>query len=294
MNDPPSARAILAEASRTAGLDTTSVQLLRDGENTIYRLPHGVIARISRPGQQQAARREVEVSRWLNASGVVTVAALDIPEQPIDVSGRAVTFWQELPAHRQGTPYEVARTLKRLHGLEVPRNVALGCLDPFVRLDQRINSACIPDDDRAWLTEQTTRLHAKWSALAPSLGTCIVHGDAWAGNVVTTVEGRTVLLDLERCSVGPPEWDLTSTAVKYTTYGGISRAEYDDFAETYGRDVIAWGHFELLRSIRELRMTCYVAQHAARDARSEREAALRIECLRGKHGTRPWPWTPAE
>ncbi|MGH3883934.1 MAG: hypothetical protein ACRDRY_01370 [Pseudonocardiaceae bacterium] len=40
-------------------------------------------------------------------------------------------------------------------------------------------------------------------------------------------------------------------------------------------------------------MTCYLAQHAAEHPRARSEAELRVACLRGKHGPRPWSWTPA-
>ena len=122
----------------------------------------------------------------------------------------------------------------------------------------------------------------------------MVHGDAWAGNVVATDDGRVILLDLERCSIGPPEWDLVSTAVKYITYGLIGRAEYQPFCDAYGLDVTALSGFAVIRDIRELRMTCYVAQQAAADPSFQREARLRIGCLRGCCGHRPWPWTPAQ
>lgn len=36
-------------------------------------------------------------------------------------------------------------------------------------------------------------------------------------------------------------------------------------------------------------MTCYLAQHP----RARSEAEFRVACLRGKHGPRPWNWTPA-
>lgn len=285
---------ILAEAGLAAGLDADGARLIRHGENAIYRLSSGVIARISQPGQQVAARREVAVSRWLNDSGVAAVAALGGIAQPVHVDDRAVTFWEELAPHQQGTPTQIARVLKMLHNLSVPEQVPIGSLDPFVRLEQRIRAAAISEDDRIWLAEQLASLRDRWAALAPDLSTCVVHGDAWAGNVVATEDGRVVLLDLERCSVGPPEWDLVSTAAKYTSYGGVSRREYDDFTAAYGRDVIMWEHFDVMRDIRELRVTCYAAQQAAAHARFQREAALRIGCLRGKHGTRPWKWTAVE
>jgi hypothetical protein len=57
--------------------------------------------------------------------------------------------------------------------------------------------------------------------------------------------------------------------------------------------VTTWAGFRLLREIRELRMTCYLAQYATENAPARAEAELRVACLRGRHGQRPWPWTPA-
>lgn len=292
MNEESVAKLMLTEAGRAVGHDASRAQLIRFGENAVYRLPGGVIARVSRPGQQLAARREIAVSRWLKTSGIAAVTALEGIIQPIEVSDRSVTFWEELPPHQPGTPTQVALALKALHALPVPEDVPLGRLDPFVRLEQRISTAAIPDNDRRWLAGQATRLHEQWIIQGSGLPTCAVHGDAWAGNVVATAVGQVVLLDLERFTIGPPEWDLVSTAIKHVTYGGISRQEYDDFSDAYGRDVIAGEYFELLRDIRELRMTCYLAQHAIESSQLRHEAEFRIRCLRGQSGARPWKWTP--
>jgi hypothetical protein len=291
----PDSDSALAEACASVGIASEHAKPVRLGENAIFRLPDGIIARVSRPGRQHAARREVAVSRWLNVSGVAAVAALADIDQPVEIGERSVTFWEELPVHRQGSPVQVADLLKRLHALPIPSAPLLDGLDPFVCLPERIDSAVtVPDDDRAWLRARVADLQDRWAGLVPGLSTSVVHGDAWAGNVVATDNGRVVLLDLERCSVGPPEWDLASTAVKYITYGLIDRAEYQPFCDAYGFDVTALNGFAVIRDIRELRMTCYVAQHAATDPNFLREARLRIDCLRGCCGQRPWPWTPAQ
>jgi aminoglycoside phosphotransferase (APT) family kinase protein len=117
-----------------------------------------------------------------------------------------------------------------------------------------------------------------------------VHGDAWGGNIVTTYDGRTLLLDLERCSIGPPEWDLVSIALRLTSFGWISDAEYRSFAARYGHDVTAWAGYELLRDIRELRMALYRVQRSAEHPGEQAEATLRVESLRGLRGPRPWSW----
>jgi aminoglycoside phosphotransferase len=291
----PGSDSILAEACATVGLSSHRAELVRLGENAIFRLQGGVIARVSRPRQQEAARREIAVSRWLNVSGVAAVAELAGIEQPVEVGEQSVTFWEELPEHRQASPVQVAGILRHLHALPVPAEPSLGELDPFVRLSERIDGAVtVPAPDRAWLHERIAELRDQWERLVPNLPTYVIHGDAWAGNVVTTVDGRVVLLDLERCSVGPREWDLVSTAVRHITSGLMDRVEYQSFCDAYGCDVTAWDGFAVLRDIRELRVTCYVTQLAAASPDFQPEARLRIDCLRGRNGSRPWPWTPAQ
>jgi aminoglycoside phosphotransferase (APT) family kinase protein len=295
MTEAATFTAILETACAAAGLSAAGAAPIRFGENAIFRLPGRVVARISRPAQQAAARREVAVSRWLHASGITAVAALTGMPQPVEVDGRSVTFWEELPPHHHGSLVQVATALKRLHSLPVPEDVPLGHLDPFVRLAERISEAVtVTDDDRAWLRGRARELHARWTELPPGMPACVVHGDARTGNIVETEEGQVVILDLERCSAGPPEWDLVSTAVKHATYSSITGPEYQAFCGAYGTDVTAWDGFTVLRDIRELRMTSFVAQQAATQPQFRREASLRIACLRGLRGPRPWPWTPTD
>lgn len=287
--------AILDSACAKAGLNAAGAEPIRFGENAIFRLPGHTVARIARPGQQLAARREVAVSRWLNDSGIRAVAALTNVPQPVQVDDRSITFWEELPAHHHGSLIQVATVLKALHSLPVPGNIALGHLDPFVRLHERITEAItLDDDDRAWLNARARDLRARWAALPPGIPACVVHGDARTGNIVETTAGQVVMLDLERCSIGPPEWDLVSTAVKYGTYGYIGHLEYRAFCDSYGSDVMAWGGFTVLRDIRELRMATFVAQQASTQARFGDEASFRVACLRGRRGSRPWTWTPTD
>ena len=283
----------LEAACAQADLPAAGAEAVRLGENAIFRLPGGIIARIARTGQQAAARREIAVSRWLNAARVAAVAAWGDVEQPIEVNDRSVTFWDELPPHAPGSLPQVAGALRQLHALPVQAGVPLGALDPFVRLRERIEQAAtLPQGDRAWLADTLVGLQRQWTELSDSMPTCVVHGDAWTGNVVATEDGNVILLDLERCSVGPPEWDLVSTAVKYVTFGQVSPADYQQFCDAYGQDVTNWDGFPVLRDIRELRVTCYVAQQAAEHSQFADKASLRVACLQGQRGPRPWPWTP--
>lgn len=265
---------------------------IRVGENAIFRLP-GIIARVSRQGQTRAAQREVDVARWLATSDFPAVRALPV-EQPVPVGNHAVSFWEPLPDHTPGSVTDVARLLSELHNLPVP-DLELGKLDPFVRLSERIADASglLPEDDLHWLRQRTHQLRDAWRCLPTGRSWSVVHGDAWTGNVARCVDGSVVLLDLERCSFGPPEWDLVSTAIKASTVTWLDPDDYVHFMKTYGgSDVTFWPGFELMRSIRELRMASYFAQHASTPS-MRAEAQLRIDCLRGRYGDRPWPWTPA-
>ncbi|GAA0950864.1 phosphotransferase [Nonomuraea longicatena] len=287
------ARAVLEAACRQAGVGVEGASLMRLSENALYRLPGGVVARVSRAGQSAVAIREVRVARWMRAQGVPAVQPVPGLDQPVEVRGRAVTWWLELPPHRHGTAVEVAAALRRLHDQPIPAEFEIGRLDPFVRLAERIDRATtLAEADRAWMRGRLSELRSRWAARSEGLPDSVVHGDAWIGNVVGTTDGRVVLLDLERCSIGPPEWDLTSTAVKTFTLAGITTADYRRFVAAYGHDVTGWAGFETLRDIREFRMACMAAQVAAENPGRRAEVLHRVACLRGERGPRPWHWTP--
>jgi aminoglycoside phosphotransferase (APT) family kinase protein len=281
---------VLSEACRIVGLEATDAELIRIAENTLYRLPRGVVARVTRSGQASAAAKEVQVSRWLSQLGVSVVEALRDIEQPVDVDGRAVTFWRELPPHRYSTLAELAAVLRTLHSLPPP-DFDLPPLAPFVRLGERISEASVlTDDQRAWLLQHLTRLKQRYAELPPGRPWCAVHGDAWAGNLVVTEQGP-VLLDLERFAYGPPEWDLTSIAVDYTTFGDMPAGDWGDFCARYGYDVTTWDGFEILRDARELRKVTFAMQMAAQRPDLVDQAVYRLACVRGERGSRPWGWT---
>lgn len=292
MTVPPS-EVLLKQACAQIGLSSSGAEPIRLGENAIYRLSGQVVVRIGRSGQVAAAEKEVAVSRWLASVGVRAVESLPDIDQPVVIEGSPVTFWRELPEHRHGTPTEVAAVIKRLHTSPMPNGFELPSLAPFVRLSERIAGATtLNEDDRVWLRRQLVRLTEAYADLPVGLPRSAIHGDAWAGNVVVTVDGP-VLLDLERFSLGPPEWDLVSTAVRLSTFGTMTVGEYQAFAATYGYDVLTWDGFEVLRDIRELRVTCYAAQRANEDPALHAEAALRVASLRGLRGPRPWTdWKP--
>jgi aminoglycoside phosphotransferase (APT) family kinase protein len=284
------AQTALDEACRAVGLDASTAELMRVGENTLFRLAGGVVARVTRTGQLAAAAKEVQVSGWLRSLGVPVVDALPNIDQPVAVDGRAVTFWRELPPHRFSTLAELADVLRRVHRLPPPP-FALPPVSPFVRQRERVTEAMsVADGDRDWLLRHLEDLEARYADLPDGLVWCAVHGDIWAGNVVVTDDGP-IILDLERFAYGPPEWDLTSIAIDYTTFGDLSAADWADFSWRYGYDVTTWPGFEILRDARELRKVTFAIQMAEQRPDLSAQAAYRLECIQGRHGPRPWNWT---
>ncbi len=280
---------IVRAAGAAVGLDVDPAEPIKVSENAIYRLPGHVVARVSRPGQLAAACREVNVARWLTASGVPAVQAVPKVDQPVEVDGRAVTFWRELPPHQHGTPAQVAGALKQLRRLSPPADLALGDVAPFVRLEERIEAAhSLSDEDRQWLRIHLAELQQRWRELPKGLPWCVIHGEAWVGNVAATDDGRVILLDLERTSTGPPEWDLVHITIKWKSFGWITEGQYAEFCDVYGHDVAKWAGFELLRDIREFRMTTMAGQAASANPAFEEQARHRLACIRGDYGIRPW------
>ena len=278
----------LSVACTRVGLDAAGAVLIRLAENALYRLPGGVVARVSRPGQLETARREVMASAWLQRQGFPVVQALAELVQPIDVGGRAVTFWRELPPHTRAGPGEIGALLRRLHALPAT-GIDLPATDPFVQVETRIASLTFLDtDDQDWLLARAALLRQAYLDRPSGHPVALVHGDPWAGNVVRTDAGP-VLLDLERFSLGPPEYDLVVVAAGYTSYGLRPAANYHDFAAAYGRDVTTWDGYPLLRDIRELRVTTYAGQVALDHPEALDQAVHRLRCLQGHYGDRPWP-----
>jgi hypothetical protein len=72
--------------------------------------------------------------------------------------------------------------------------------------------------------------------------------------VVVGSDGVVTVLDLDKVSLGRPEWDLVQLAVDYKDFSRIAEPEYRSFVEAYGGyDVTAWPGFRLLADIQELR-----------------------------------------
>lgn len=281
----------LVKVCAEAGLDPAGADLLRIGENAIYRLAaEPIIVRIARTADYLAdVQTEVAVARWLEAARFPAVRIAGPAEQPVVVDGRVVSFWELASDDTEyGTVDELAASLKRLHSLQPPPGLDLPPLRPFRRVDRRIDLADLAEDDRAFLRSRLAGLRERFAGLEFALPTGPIHGDANIGNIIRRRDGQAVLIDLDGFATGPREWDLTLTAVYYDRLGWHTADEYAAFTARYGFDVMSWPGYPVLRDIRELTMVTWLSQNIRESPEIAAEVAKRIADLRRGEGPRNW------
>jgi len=142
--------------------------------------------------------------------------------------------------------------------------------------------------DAKYLVERLAWARSAFSTLPFDLPSRHIHGDANIGNVIRDSQGAPVLIDLDSFSVGPREWDLIQTAIFADRLGWHTRDEYETFVGIYGYDITQWEAYPILAEMRELAMTSWLAQKAAKSPRSAREAAKRINAIRTGGSRADW------
>jgi hypothetical protein len=89
---------VLHEACQRVGFSSDGAELLRFGENAIYRLTADpVVVRIARSADRlPRVERELCLARWLAAANIPAVRVIEDIEQPLLVDGRPVSFWRSV------------------------------------------------------------------------------------------------------------------------------------------------------------------------------------------------------
>ena len=278
------------QVAASHGLSVTDPRVLRVGENAVIALPAaGALARVTRDQRDlPGVRDQVRIARWLLSQGVDVVRPL--PIEPTHVNGLVVSLWEYLADAMSADPVMLAGALRRLHSIPRPAGALLRRVDPFERFDARLAAAAPPfsDADATLLTALRDDLAVQWRAASFELDDAVLHGDAHMDNLLVTPDGRTTFIDPETVCVGPPEWDLTLTALYYEI-GWFTQRQYADFAGEYGYDVRTSPTWPMLRLIRMLRMTMWLAQTAADYPDRATQLRHRLQTLRD--GTAPTGWT---
>ncbi len=265
--------------------------MLHDRANTVYKLAGGPVVARLRYTRGSAAWMEkltasVRVTAWLQELGFPTVCPADVA-QPVAAHGYLVTFWHYLAA--TGPPWEdvtsLGRLLRRLHRLD---------LAPPVRLPETSPLGSLPEDtercdwltasQRSWLLGRFEELQRCYDSATWTLGLGLVHGDAYAENIIHTSDSA-VLSDWDSVSYGPREQDIVPTSIRYRF--GRPESEWHQFCAAYGVDPDGLPDLAVLRQMRELRTLVPYIRSTGKPA-AQAEASRRIADLMS--GTQSEPW----
>lgn len=284
----PKLATALAEVCASVGLDSSGARLLRFVNNGVFLLrEHPVIVRIVlAPSFSYRAVNVVEAARWLAEHDVPAVRLLPGVPQPVRAGEHLATLWQAEPesAHRP-SGRDLGELLRQLHSLPVPHTLPAWC--PLEDVRRRLHDAeALDPGDRYFLEGRCDDVERRLDELRFVFPRSVVHGDAHLGNLIGR-SGGSVLCDLDSLCIGPPEWDLTPMAVGRLRMGHPPE-RYAALAECYGCDITAWPGFQVLRDLRELKITASVLPILRSNPGTRSELRRRLRSMREGDGAAQW------
>jgi aminoglycoside phosphotransferase (APT) family kinase protein len=193
----------LRQACAALGLDTAGARLIHRYSNAIYLLPaHDAVARIT-CGHDAAERitRSQAVTRWLGQQHQFPASQPLDNASPVTVNNAVVSFGAYYPQPQNAPPLtseHLAALLRLLHDAGTPP-IALPTWVPLASLHATVSDparcAALTGDERTWIMTRIAEVRDKIAGLNWPLGTGLIHGDAWAGNLLSSPS----TLPLERC-----------------------------------------------------------------------------------------------
>ena len=275
--------AALAAACASAGLDADGAEVLHDRANTVFKLAgQPVVARL-RYTRGSAAWMDkltalVRVTAWLYGLGFPTVWPADVG-QPVAAHGYLVTFWHYLAS--TGPPREdvtsLGHLLRRLHTLPLTSPVTLPAASPLGSLPEDTERCdWLNISQRSWLLGRFDELQRQYESATWTLGPGLIHGDAYAENLIHTRDG-TVLSDWDSVSYGPREQDIVPASIRHRF--GRPLSEWHQFCAAYGISPDDLPGLDVLRQMRELRTLVPYIRSTGKPA-AQAEASRRIADLR--------------
>lgn len=288
--DPTTAHGVMVAACRRLGIDAVNSQLIRLGENALFRLSsEPTIVRVGRSIDE--IKKEVEVSIWLGENNLPGTE-IAYPEVPILViDDFPVTFWKLIIENsKKPTPADLGKVLRHLHTLPESATLELPEFKLMPKIDRRIEYLRDTFDavDLDFIQHRKSQLEKEFSLVRSSLGSGPIHGDAHIGNLMRERDGTIRLIDYGDFCVGPREWDISTLAVSYKV-GTVPESTYRAFSDAYGFDALQWDGFPVVQAARELNMTTWLMQLEGHSCRVDTEIRKRLTDLR--YG-RPRHWEP--
>ncbi|WP_063125124.1 MULTISPECIES: phosphotransferase [Nocardia] len=264
MTTTASLHSSLYTACTAHGLSTAGARLIHHSSNAVFVLPeHNAVARISTGAADlPRAQRTRALTLSLADAGFGTTTPLP-HATPIIVDGHDVSFWVYYPqptGQPSPTSRELGTLLRTLHSTAVPTHVELPQWVPLESLhsaltDPNTETDHLGVDERHRLLDMVYAVRQDITDLEWPLGDGLLHGDAWAGNLLWHDTGsavRPILGDWDWASIGPLEVDLIPTwhaAIRF----GRDQEWVENFIDEYGYDLRDDSRgFQVLRRMRDL------------------------------------------
>lgn len=288
----------LISACKERGVDPAGARLLHNYSNAIFHLPaEGALVRIT-VGAAELDRVQLtqDVTAWLARRHRFPATAPFRSVEPISLEGGAVaSFWEyhHQPDELAYTSADLAGLLHRLHhldGTDLPSDV--GDWEPLTSLEaaltDEIPEMVLPATDLAWLRREIAAVRIELSAITWDLPRGLIHGDAWAGNLLADGRSDGLLLgDWDWVSIGPREVDLVPTWHAARRYGRDA-AWTSRFAETYGYDLTTSRGFDVLMRMRDLMQLTGPLRHSATQPRYLGALRQRLSGIRSGDREQQW------
>lgn len=297
------------EASRGASLSATGAQIIHHYANVVFLLPaENAVARMA-TGSRSAALIETSqrVTRWLvdeHGFGATEPLRNSVPVLVRPKNGGTsltVSFWRYYQQPEPSPVFDstcLGSLLRTLHALPDPP-FELPAWRPLTSLRNALTEephyVGLSTTERAWLVDRVEAVTEQVDAFDWPLGAGLIHGDAWAGNILwdtgpsgTPASAATPILgDWDGVSVGPREVDLIPTWHAAARYGRdpswVAR-----FIEVYGYDLAASPGFELLMRMRDLVQLSGPLRRADKSPAHLAALRQRFEAIRKGDQTMTW------
>ena len=244
---------------------------------------------------EQVARSQA-ITRWLAQEHQFPATEPLTDTSPVTVDTAVVSFWAYYPQPETAPPLtsaHLAVLLRLLHQSETPP-VPLPAWVPLASLHATVTdpvlSAVLTVDERAWIMDRITEMRDKIAGLEWPLGTGLIHGDAWAGNLLSSPGAApvgAVLGDWDWVSAGPREIDLIPTWHATARYGKPA-SWVSDFASRYGYDLARWEGFPVLMAMRDFVQLTGPIRRARASAPHRQVLRQRLDSLRCGDTTSVW------
>ena len=288
----------LVAACEHRGINPAGARLLHHYSNAIFHLPaQDALVRITvGPADHDRVRLTQTVTAWLARTHDFPATAPYRTVEPVRLdSGAVASFWEY---HRQPetltyTSEDLARLLRRLHDInDADQPTGLDNWQPLASLETAladdIPEAVLPAEELTWLKQEIATVRKELSEITWELPPGLIHGDAWAGNLLADSRSSGLLLgDWDWVSIGPREVDLVPTWHAARRYGRDT-AWTGAFAATYGYELSDSPGFETLMRMRDFMQLTGPLRHSAAQPRYLDALRQRLEGIRS--GDRAGHW----